>query len=218
MCIRDRDNHDIEVVAGWYLPLDQNGRPFQRRRWPRLAQITPDDYLPSSRSLAFKKSAWEAAGGYPEWLTRTGEDTLFALGLKQHTKFWAFVPEAVVEWYAPDELRSYWRKQYEWSIGDGEAALNIPTYRRIGLELLVVVSGIILGMLMLAAFIFTGSWFLAFPLLIFGALSTFYIAILLQRKSIDIAEVPWELGAKFAQLFGYIQGVLNRQKILDRSD
>lgn len=124
----------------------------------------------------------------------------------------------MVEWYAPDELRSYWRKQYEWSIGDGEAALNTPTYRRIGLELLVVVSGIILGMLMLAAVIFTGSWLLAFPLLIFGALSTFFIAILFQRKSIDIAEVPWELGAKFAQLFGYIQGVLNRQKILDRSD
>jgi hypothetical protein len=32
----------------------------------RLCQ--PDKFLPSSRSVAFLKSAWEEVGGYPEWL------------------------------------------------------------------------------------------------------------------------------------------------------
>ena len=53
-----------------------------------LATFPPDRdeteaarYYPSSRSLAFKKSAWEQAKGYPEWLF-VAEDTLFNIRLR----------------------------------------------------------------------------------------------------------------------------------------
>ena len=35
---------------------------------PALEDIRPQTFLPSSRSVAFRKEAWDKVGGYPEWL------------------------------------------------------------------------------------------------------------------------------------------------------
>ncbi|MBN1315973.1 MAG: glycosyltransferase, partial [Anaerolineales bacterium] len=35
---------------------------------PSAAETKPETFLPSSRSVAFLKEAWQAVGGYPEWL------------------------------------------------------------------------------------------------------------------------------------------------------
>ncbi len=43
---------------------------------PLVDDIDPERFLPSSRSVAFLKSAWSAAGGYPEWLDYC-EDLIF---------------------------------------------------------------------------------------------------------------------------------------------
>ena len=47
---------------------------------PDLEDIDPAHFLPSSRSVAFRTSAWEAAGRYPEWLDYC-EDLVFDLRL-----------------------------------------------------------------------------------------------------------------------------------------
>ncbi len=123
------DDPAMQVVAGWYVTLEQ-GRPQRRRRWPTLDQVAPGDFLPSSRSIAFTRNAWTAVGGYPEWLTLTGEDTWFALELRRLCERWAFVPEAVVEWDAPATMTAYWRKIYAWSEGDGESGVAAQHYWR----------------------------------------------------------------------------------------
>ncbi|MBZ0289718.1 MAG: hypothetical protein K8I30_18995, partial [Anaerolineae bacterium] len=48
---------------------------------PLVNEIDPATFLPSSRSIAFRKSAWAAVGGYPEWLDYC-EDLVFDLRLK----------------------------------------------------------------------------------------------------------------------------------------
>jgi hypothetical protein len=63
-------------------------------------------------------------GGYPEWLSMTGEDNCFALELKRSTTIWAFVPEAVVQWIAQETFSGALRKSFRWSTGDGEAGKN----------------------------------------------------------------------------------------------
>ena len=45
---------------------------------PQLEEIDPDRFLPSSRSVAFRKDWWERVGGYPEWL-RHCEDLVLDL-------------------------------------------------------------------------------------------------------------------------------------------
>ena len=50
--------------------------------------MRPARFLPSSRSVAFRKSAWTAIGGYPAWLDY-GEDIVFDLALQE--RFNAYV-------------------------------------------------------------------------------------------------------------------------------
>ncbi|MBK8822575.1 MAG: glycosyltransferase [Anaerolineales bacterium] len=72
---------NTEVVCGWYTAVDKQGKVVPYKGWPVLSEINPQEFIPSSRSVAFTKSAWMRAGGYPEWLTFLGEDTYFALEL-----------------------------------------------------------------------------------------------------------------------------------------
>jgi glycosyltransferase involved in cell wall biosynthesis len=43
---------------------------------PLVGEVDPASFLPSSRSVAFRKAAWAAVGGYPEWLDYC-EDLVF---------------------------------------------------------------------------------------------------------------------------------------------
>ena len=49
---------------------------------PLVDEINPATFLPSSRSVAFRKSAWSAVGGYPEWLDYC-EDLVFDFGMRE---------------------------------------------------------------------------------------------------------------------------------------
>ena len=93
---------------------------------PQRAEIDPNKFLPSSRSVAFTKAAWAAAGGYPEWLDYC-EDLLFdfAINAQQPAAPTAFVwaPEACVYFRPRDSLRSFWIQYYRYARGDGKADL-----------------------------------------------------------------------------------------------
>lgn len=89
---------------------------------PRISDIDPAHFAPSSRSVAFKRTAWERAGGYPEWLDYC-EDLVFDFALRDAGLSFAFVPEAVV-WFRPrPTLRDFYRQYYRYARGDGKADL-----------------------------------------------------------------------------------------------
>lgn len=133
-----------QVVAGWYRPIDRRGRDLPHWDWPSLAQLNPQTFIPSSRSLAFTREAWKMAGGYPEWLTLTGEDTFFALELKRYCSRWAFVPSAVADWYGPGTGLVV-LKAYSWATGDGETGYNAWEYRRKARRILIGAVGFALA-------------------------------------------------------------------------
>lgn len=143
-------NGDTHVVAGLYVPMDRQ----HRLRWlgwsicPDLNRIDPQNFLPSNRSIAFSRQAWQAVGGYPEWLTLTGEDTWFDRELQRLGGEWAFVPEARVEWHAPENFGEYCRKVYSWARGDGESGLHARYYWRYVLHLGAFVGGSVLLLLL----------------------------------------------------------------------
>ena len=93
---------------------------------PRRDEIDPQRFLPSSRSVAFTKAAWAAAGGYPEWLDYC-EDLLFDFAIKAQrpTAPSAFVwaPAACVYFRPRESLRSFWTQYYRYARGDGKADL-----------------------------------------------------------------------------------------------
>lgn len=89
---------------------------------PQLREIDRDRFLPSSRSVAFRKAWWERVGGYPEWL-RHCEDLVFDLDLRRAGAGFAFVPDAVVAWHARSNLRRFARQYFDYARGDGHAHL-----------------------------------------------------------------------------------------------
>jgi GT2 family glycosyltransferase len=114
-----------DVAAGWYEPDPRT--PFERlvsRIQPPVSSIDPDAFLPSARSLAFKRTCWERVGGFPEELTNWGEDTLFARRLRSAGCAVKFVPDAVVRWRPRSDLGSFARQFLNYGRGDAEAGLD----------------------------------------------------------------------------------------------
>lgn len=89
---------------------------------PRVDEIDPATFLPSSRSVAFRKQAWERVGGYPEWLDYC-EDVLFDLALREARCHVAFIPDAVVRFRPRATPRAFWLQYYRYARGDGKADL-----------------------------------------------------------------------------------------------
>jgi glycosyltransferase involved in cell wall biosynthesis len=89
---------------------------------PEARDVNPATYLPSSRSVAFRREAWEAVGGYPEWLDYS-EDVLFDLAIRQKFGPFTFVPKAVVEFRPRSSLGALARQYFQYARGDGKANL-----------------------------------------------------------------------------------------------
>jgi glycosyltransferase involved in cell wall biosynthesis len=118
------DAEGADVVSGFFLPDPQT--PFEVAMGatvlPAVEDIDPDKFLPSSRSVAFRKAAWEAVGGYPEWLDYS-EDLVFDMRLKGLGYRFVFVPEARVYFRPRSNLRAFFLQYYRYARGDGKADL-----------------------------------------------------------------------------------------------
>jgi len=90
---------------------------------PRERDVDIRTYSPSSRCVAFRKTAWEAAGGYPEGLP-WAEDTLFNRRLRLNRARFVLCPEARVFWRPPPTLRAAARTCFRYGLGDGLARLR----------------------------------------------------------------------------------------------
>jgi cellulose synthase/poly-beta-1,6-N-acetylglucosamine synthase-like glycosyltransferase len=89
---------------------------------PRAEEIDPERYLPSSRSIAFRRQLWERVGGYPDWL-RAGEDLVFDLRLRAAGARFEVAPDAVVRWHPRPTLREFFKQYRHYARGDGHGHL-----------------------------------------------------------------------------------------------
>jgi glycosyltransferase involved in cell wall biosynthesis len=113
-----------DVVMGFYAP-DPRSR-FERvvacLNLPDASEVDPDKFMPSSRSVAFRKTVWEKAGGYPEWLA-IGEDMYFNFRVLDTGARRVFAPGALVHWRLRPDLRSTLRQYFRYGEGDGRAGM-----------------------------------------------------------------------------------------------
>ncbi|MEA3275693.1 MAG: glycosyltransferase, partial [Pseudomonadota bacterium] len=165
----------VDGVIGW-CQIHPDSSWGQRHSWlllPALEATDPKRLLPSSRSFAFRKALGLRLGGYPEHLTKWGEDTLFCLNLTGLGTRWAFAPEAVTLWHGPCSWREALRLRRNYQLGNGEARVYLSSMGGSAREVLT------LGPLAISAMIFAGAAaFLPVLLLVSGAfalLSLFYL-------------------------------------------
>jgi glycosyltransferase involved in cell wall biosynthesis len=118
--------HDAstDVASGYFEPggVAWLERAIAATIAPHVREVDPATFLPSSRSVAFRKDRWALVGGYPEWL-RHCEDLVFDLSLRRSGASFVFAPDAVVEWRARADLLRFARQYFDYARGDGHADL-----------------------------------------------------------------------------------------------
>lgn len=116
---------NADIVAGFYRMAGST--PLQKALSVYLGippkRFDENKFLPSARSMAFKKSLWERIGGFNEKLERAGEDTLFNYqAIKIGAKF-VRVKDALVDWEVPNSLWVGIKKFYVYAKGDVQAGI-----------------------------------------------------------------------------------------------
>jgi glycosyltransferase involved in cell wall biosynthesis len=194
----------VGVVAGFYSP---EGRTWFERAAgvvsaPRLVELRHDRFLPSTRSVAFRKTAWESVGGFDERWDHN-EDTPFALALRRAGLRFAFAPDAIVRWRPRGDLRSFWRQHRRFGFGDGESRVQGWFYGAIGAKYLLALALFALGF----------RWQIAWTILLAGGL--LFIASQARRGRDRVsAPVAWlvvpvlKIVYDAAYLWGYARGRL----------
>ena len=114
----------LNVVGGFFLADPQTAFEVAlgATTLPLAREIDGAAFLPSSRSIAFRKAAAQAIGGYPEWLDFC-EDLVFDLRLRERGGPFAFAPDAIVYFRPRRSLRQFFRQYYLYARGDGKANL-----------------------------------------------------------------------------------------------
>ena len=117
------EDHAV-VVSGWFEPDPYTNFEvvLGATVLPDRTDVRPETFLPSSRSVAYLKSAWQAVGGYPEWLDYS-EDLIFDLALRRHYGTFAFAPGAIAYFRPRGSLNAFARQYYRYAHGDGKANL-----------------------------------------------------------------------------------------------
>ena len=179
---------------------------------PDIEEINPNKFLPSSRSVAFTKEAWQQVGGYPEWLDYC-EDLVFDFRLHRAGFRFAWVPSAIVHFRPRLTLSAFFRQYYRYARGDGKADLwfwrHLARYSAYTLALPIVIGG----------FWFPPLWGLA----ILGGLAYLYRPY--KRLLPKTASFPWSkkiaailyvppirLCGDLAKMAGYPVGVFWRMR------
>jgi glycosyltransferase involved in cell wall biosynthesis len=195
---------DVDVVAGFYRPEGKTW--FERAAGivsaPRLVEVNQDRFLPSTRSIAFKKSAFESVGGFDtRW--DHNEDTPFALALRRAGLRFAFAPDAIVRWRPRGDIPSFWRQHRRFGFGDGESRVQGWFYGAIGAKYLIALVLLLLGF----------RWRIAWTILLAG--SFLFIASQARRGRDRVsAPLAWLLVPALkivydaAYLWGYARGRL----------
>lgn len=195
----------IDVVAGWY---QADARTVFEQcvaaiTYPNLKDIDPVKFLPSTRSMGFKRSAWEKVGGFPEWLTLTAEDTLFDINLKKAGCKFVFAEMALVYWRPEQNISSLFSKFYFYAKGGGQSNVSPETYVKVYLKYALAITFILLGrnhpVFWLLLFVAVFSYFLIHSIRVYLTVRTkqaFYLTPILK------------LVIDFASMTGYLSGLL----------
>jgi glycosyltransferase involved in cell wall biosynthesis len=115
---------DCYAVAGFFQPDPQGvfELALGATTLPQADEVKPERFLPSSRSVAWSRGAWQCSGGYPNWLDYC-EDLLFDFQLIECCGGFAWAPDALVHFRPRSSLGSFFRQYYRYARGDGKADL-----------------------------------------------------------------------------------------------
>lgn len=153
-CILDKDwvkniiepffDPEIDVVAGYYQGIART--IFQKCLLPYVLvmpdRVNADNFLPATRSMAFKKSVWKKISGFPEEFSNN-EDYVFAKRLKKINADIVFEKKAIAYWIPRDNVKDAFVMFYRFAKGDSESRIFRPKVFLIFLRYIIGLSFIL---------------------------------------------------------------------------
>lgn len=188
------------VVAGPYRMIARNG--FEKAEAVFLGVAEKDinsDFLPSARSMAFTKSIWKKAGGFPEDLDDTAEDTIFNLNLFNVGAKFTVAKKAIVDWYMPNSVYEFAKKIYRYAKGDAKSGIWWHPVKKWQTHNIKVLSIFLRYLVLIVAYLTSQPlfWLLAVSYLLFAFMKAGLWRIYLQFVS------------DFACIIGFSHGILS---------
>lgn len=131
----------VDVVSGFYKPIIHNTLDKLVYHYTSITpeKLNRNKFLPSSRSVSFKKSAWKEVGGYPEFLD-SSEDMYFNLSLKKKNKKFVTAENAVVYWHPRSPNQTIFKQFYVMARSSAEGSIIKKTVYLLFLRYLVAIT------------------------------------------------------------------------------
>lgn len=200
----------IDVVSGYYYPKTSS---IFEKSLAAYTCVMPDridkkNFLPSSRSIAFKKAVWEKVKGYPEELD-TCEDLVFAKNLKKLGMNFKFEKKAYVYWPQRENLIKASMQFFNYAKGDGKALYirrSTPfLFARYVVGIIMLITAILFDIMILIPLLFLGIIFY-----IIWAIQKNYKYV---KNALALLYLPvLQFTSDIAVLIGFSVGFLSRKR------
>jgi len=160
-----KSSRELCVVGGYNYAMTKNFLQscLAASIMPKKEEIKKDKYMPSSRNLSFKRSAWLEAGGYPEFMDY-GEDMKFNFNLRSRGYEINYNPEAIVYWKMRDNLSKIFKQFFRYAKVDALGKMYLCRHLVRFFSLIVLASVIVLSVVL-------SPWFLLTLIILFAAYS-----------------------------------------------
>ncbi len=114
----------VDIVAGYY--KGKSSSVFEKSLIPYVL-VMPDkvdvnNFLPATRSMAFKKFIWKKAGGFNERYSNN-EDYVFAHKIKNLGANIFFEKRAIVNWIPRKNIKDVFKMFFRFALGDAESGI-----------------------------------------------------------------------------------------------
>src|ERR1700761_4063005 len=84
-------------------------------------RINDSNFIPSSRSIAYRKEVYDNIGGYCEWLTLAADDLIFGMLIKEKGYKIIMVDKPFASWIRHKTSKGFINEAYRYGLGNGEA-------------------------------------------------------------------------------------------------
>ena len=210
----------IGVVAGFYEMPAKNS--FQKAAGVYLGvppeRFDPQKFLPSTRSVAFRKSVWEDLGGFNEKLQKGAEDSdFFYRCVKKSVKI-VRVGEARVDWKEIENIsfKEAMRKFFNYAKGDVQSKIWRHPFKTItshNIKVILIFIRYFVGLILLVFSVFNPA---SLVLLVILAILYLLWPIYKWRDVIfDWKARLWlpviQISSDFAVMSGFIRGIFSRK-------
>lgn len=208
------ENKKVDLAAGFYdMPAKGpiqaainvfHGVPPER--------FNPTSFIPSARSVAFKKALWEKVGGYNEKLKSAGEDTDFFYKCVKTGARIVRVGKAKVIWEETKNMsfKKLLRKFFNYAKGDAKTGIWWHPTEQLASHNIKISSIFLRYMILIAIYWKFGYWYLLLFVGIYCFWSIFKWLDVISDWKVRLLLPVVQIISDFAAMSGFLAGTFGR--------